>query len=78
VWIITVLLVLSSINYIYYIINCNAGLCYVCGNNNLQHNMKVLFGFSGLKFSWLKLRTKTLDHFSSLVGSKVFVRLSKF
>jgi hypothetical protein len=31
--------VLSSINYIYNIINCNAGLCYVRGKNNLQNTM---------------------------------------
>ena len=36
-WIITILFVLSSINYIYNIVNCNAGLCYVRGKNNLQY-----------------------------------------
>lgn len=37
-----------------------------------------IFGLYGLKFSWLMLGTKTLDHFGSLVWSKIFVRLAKF
>lgn len=40
-------------------------------------HITALFGFSSLKFCWLKLKHKTLDHFSSLVWSKVFVRFAE-
>jgi hypothetical protein len=33
-----------------------------------------MFEFSGLKFSQLKLNNKTLDHFSSFVWSKIYMR----
>lgn len=36
-----------------------------------------LFESYGLRLSWLKLMTNTLDHLSSLVWPKVFMRLNK-